>query len=115
MVTENTRPSSDLHKVCGGISYTMVHFLLDFFTEFTEILVYVLLVTIYFYPLVRVMAKWLDSGDLIPYEDQVGGHKFTKEKPLLGSYYNIDKYFVHSLSCTTLSYTFTLLYRFIKT
>lgn len=30
------------------------------------------------------MAKWLDSGDLIPYEDQVGGHKFTKEKPLLG-------------------------------
>lgn len=33
------------------------------------------------------MAKWLDSGDLVPYEDQVGGHKFTKEKPLLGSYF----------------------------
>lgn len=32
------------------------------------------------------MAKWLDSGDLLPYEDQVGGHKFTKEKPLLGLY-----------------------------
>jgi len=34
------------------------------------------------------MAKWLDSGDLVPYEDQVGGHKFTKEKPLLGLYNN---------------------------
>jgi hypothetical protein len=33
------------------------------------------------------MAKWLDSGDLLPYDDQVGGHKFTKEKPLLGLYY----------------------------
>lgn len=32
------------------------------------------------------MAKWLDSDDLLPYDNQVGGHKFTKEKPLLGSY-----------------------------
>lgn len=40
------------------------------------------------------MAKWLDSGDLLPYDDQVGGHKFTKEKPLLGLYYCIKKYTV---------------------
>lgn len=32
------------------------------------------------------MAKWLDLGNLVPYDDQVGGHKFTKEKPLLGLY-----------------------------
>lgn len=32
------------------------------------------------------MAKWLNLGDLVPYDDQVGGHKFTKEKPLLGLY-----------------------------
>lgn len=37
------------------------------------------------------MAKWLDSGDLLPYDDQVGGHKFTKEKPLLGLYNDIKK------------------------
>lgn len=36
------------------------------------------------------MAKWLDSGDLVPYDDQVGGHKFTKEKPLLGLYDNFE-------------------------
>lgn len=38
------------------------------------------------------MAKWLDSGDLIPYDDQVGGHKFTKEKPLLGLYDNFETF-----------------------
>lgn len=36
------------------------------------------------------MAKWLDSGDLVPYDDQVGGHKFTKEKPLLGLYSDLN-------------------------
>lgn len=36
------------------------------------------------------MAKSLDSDDLLPYDNQVGGHKFTKEKPLLGLY-NIKK------------------------
>lgn len=43
------------------------------------------------------MAKWLDSGDLIPYEDQVGGHKFTKEKPLLGKYFNIYSYKLYTI------------------
>lgn len=60
------------------------------------------------------MAKWLDSGDLVPYEDQVGGHKFTKEKPLLGSYNNIHTTFCTQSSCTTLSYTFTLLTGLLK-
>lgn len=39
----------------------------------------------------KVMDKWLDSGDLLPYDDQVGGHKFTKEKPLLGLYNDINQ------------------------
>lgn len=44
------------------------------------------------------MANWLDSGDLVPYEDQVGGHKFTKEKPLLGLYdiLIVERLFAHT-------------------
>lgn len=43
------------------------------------------------------MAKWLDSGDLVPYEDQVGGHKFTKEKPLLGLLKHKEGYILKSV------------------
>ncbi|XP_025421410.1 inositol polyphosphate multikinase alpha-like [Sipha flava] len=43
------------------------------------------------------MAKWLDSGDLLPYDDQVGGHKFTKEKPLLGLLKHKEGYILKSV------------------
>ncbi|XP_050420366.1 uncharacterized protein LOC126833216 [Adelges cooleyi] len=43
------------------------------------------------------MAKWLDSGDLVPYDDQVGGHKFTKEKPLLGLLKHKEGYILKSV------------------
>lgn len=49
--------------------------------------------------------SWLDSGDLLPYEDQVGGHKFTKEKPLLGLYDNVEMFLfiiIHLFYCTGL-------------
>ncbi|KAL5241414.1 hypothetical protein ACI65C_008824 [Semiaphis heraclei] len=43
------------------------------------------------------MAKWLDSDDLLPYDNQVGGHKFTKEKPLLGLLKHKEGYILKSV------------------
>jgi len=53
------------------------------------------------------MAKWLDSDDLLPYDNQVGGHKFTKEKPLLGLY-NFKKYLFVKLTYNKLYICFYL-------
>lgn len=43
------------------------------------------------------MSTWMDSGDLVPYVDQVGGHKFTKEKPLLGLLKHKEGYILKSV------------------
>ncbi|KAF0759697.1 inositol polyphosphate multikinase alpha-like [Aphis craccivora] len=40
---------------------------------------------------------WLDSDDLLPYDNQVGGHKFTKEKPLLGLLKHKEGYILKSV------------------
>lgn len=43
------------------------------------------------------MANWLDLADLLPYDNQVGGHKFTKEKPLLGLLKHKEGYLLKSV------------------
>lgn len=75
---------SSKHKAISNSSQGLCYFI--------HILILVDINRLFFncYSIVIVMDKWLDSDDLLPYDNQVGGHKFTKEKPLLGLY-NVTK------------------------
>ncbi|XP_050544492.1 uncharacterized protein LOC126907336 isoform X2 [Daktulosphaira vitifoliae] len=43
------------------------------------------------------MDQWIDTTDIVPYNDQVGGHKFTEEKPLLGLLKHKEGYILKSV------------------